>query len=159
MRTGAISYLYDMISNRVFLAAFISWLVAQLVKAVIDAVRDRRRTPLEFATTFGWRTGGMPSSHASTVTALTTTLGYRVGVRSPVFVLSLVYGLLVIRDAVGVRRAAGLQARALNRLGRQLADRDGVEYESVKEVHGHSPAEVLVGALLGFIIGTAFSVL
>lgn len=159
MRNSAMSYLYDMVANRIFLSAFFSWFVAQFIKAVIDVLSSTRRSSRRIAHTLFWRTGGMPSSHSSTVTALTTSIGFNVGVESPVFLLSLFYGGLVIRDALGVRRAAGIQSQVLNQLGRQLAEREGIDFEQVKEVHGHSPAEVSVGIILGFSIGVAFSLL
>ena len=101
----------------------------------------------------------MPSSHAALVTTLCTTIGFRSGVDSDVFVLSLGFFLVTIRDAVGVRRANGLQAALLNRLGRCLADKGIVDFKPIKEVQGHTPTEVLMGILLGFVIGLAFSVL
>lgn len=159
MRDSAISYVYDLVGSRIFLSAFFSWFIAQLIKAVIDILRAQRRSSRELVNTLFWRTGGMPSSHSSTVTALTTSIGFTVGASSPVFILSLFYGGLVIRDSLGVRRAAGIQSQMLNRLGRQLADKEGIDYEKVKEIHGHSPAEVSVGILLGFSIGIAFSLL
>lgn len=109
--------------------------------------------------TLVWRTGGMPSSHSSMVTALATSIGFSNGVGSPIFTLSLFYGILIIRDALGVRRAAGVQAQVLNRLGAQLARGGLVDFEPVKEVIGHTPSEVSVGVLLGFFVGVAFSVL
>jgi len=73
--------------------------------------------------------------------------------------LSLFYGILIIRDALGVRRSAGVQARALNSLSKELHDRLGTEFQPVKVISGHTPAEVAVGAGLGFFIALAFSVL
>jgi len=148
-----------MVTNRIFLSGFFSWFVAQLIKAVVDVLHVQRKSSRELAHTLFWRTGGMPSSHSSTVVALTTSIGFTVGVDSPVFLLSLFYGGLVIRDSLGVRRASGIQSQVLNQLGKRLAEKEGIDYEMVKEVHGHSPAEVSVGILLGFSIGIAFSLL
>lgn len=159
MPARAFTYLYALISNPIFLAAFFSWFIAQLMKAVIDAVRSRSRRSRDMVTTLFWKTGGMPSSHASLVTALATSLGFEYGLDSPLFTLSLFYGILVIRDALGVRRASGLQAQALNRLGMELHERLGLRFKPVKEVNGHTAAEVSIGVLLGFFIATAFSIL
>lgn len=106
-----------------------------------------------------WKTGGMPSSHAAMVAALATSIGYGYGMATPLFTLSLFYGVLIIRDALGVRRSAGIQAQTLNRLGRELHEKLGTSFHPVKEVSGHSPAEVAVGAGLGFFIALAFSLL
>jgi len=102
-----------------------------------------------------WRTGGMPSSHAAIVCALVTSVGIYEGLDSNLFIFSLIFAMVVLRDAVGVRRAAGLQAKALNNLGRQYAKLTGMEFHSVKEIQGHTPLEVLVGVVLGIAI--AFS--
>ena len=98
----------------------------------------------------------MPSSHSAVVTALATSIGFVVGVGSPIFILSLFYGFLTIRDALGVRRAAGAQAIVINKLITELSDRFEVSVGTVKEVRGHKFSEVFVGALLGFFIAVAF---
>ena len=101
----------------------------------------------------------MPSSHSALVATLCTTIGFRSGVNSDVFILSLGFYLVTIRDAVGVRRANGLQATMLNKIGRLLAAKNIIEeVKPIKEVRGHTPAEVIIGSLLGFFIGLAFSV-
>ena len=106
-----------------------------------------------------WRTGSMPSSHAALVASLCTAIGFSSGVNSDVFALSLGFYLVTIRDAVGVRRASGIQAALLNRLSRRLYEKGLIEeFKPVKEVQGHNPAEVVIGSLLGFFIGIAFSV-
>ncbi len=159
MHPHSVDSFYNVLRNPIFLAAFFSWFIAQLLKATIDAVRHRSRTSREVVTTLFWATGGMPSSHSALVTALATAIGFEHGFSSPMFSLALFYGLLVIRDALGVRRATGTQAQAINRMGRKLQERFEVEFEPVQEVLGHTPAEVSVGALLGFFIAVAFSLL
>ena len=101
----------------------------------------------------------MPSSHAALVASLCTSIGFRSGINSDIFILSLGFFLVTIRDAVGVRRANGIQARTLNKVGRGLKDKGLIDFTPIKEVQGHSPAEVAIGCLLGFFIGLAFSVL
>lgn len=159
MQSQAATYVYSMLSSRVFLSAFFSWFLAQFIKMFVDQLRGRSRGSRDMLATLLWKTGGMPSSHSSLVTGLATTIGVLNGVRSSIFVLALFYGVLIIRDALGVRRSAGVQARELNRIGMQLAERYGFEFEPVKEVSGHTPSEVFVGVLLGFFIGLAFSLL
>lgn len=149
----------ELFSNPVFLSAIFSLLVAQFIKSIVNIFRSRARSFREVLLTFFWKTGGMPSSHSSLVVALTTAIGIRDGLNTSAFILAFFLSLIVIRDAVGVRRSAGLQARALNQLGRELNSRLDIAYRPLKEVHGHSPAEVLVGGLLGFFIALAFCTL
>ena len=97
--------------------------------------------------------GGMPSSHSSTVVALTTCIAKQVGVNTIEFALSFVVALVVMYDAAGVRRAAGKQAQILNKLIEDWENLDD-KYKEVKlkELLGHTPVEVIVGASLGFAI-------
>ena len=78
---------------------------------------------------------------------------------SDVFVLSMCFSLVVIRDALGVRRANGLQAKALNEMGKELSKKEIIIYKPVKEVHGHKPIEVLVGVLFGISMAVGFCIL
>ena len=149
----------DVFSNPVFLSAVFSMLIAQFLKAVVNILRSRAKSFREVLMTFLWRTGGMPSSHSALVVSIATAIAFKDGINTSIFILSLFFALVVIRDALGVRRAAGLQAKALNQLGRELSSRSNIQYRQVKEVHGHSPAEVVVGAVLGFFIALAFSTL
>lgn len=146
-----------LIHHPVFLSAFFSWFIAQLLKAIINLVTKRYRSSRDLVTTFVWATGGMPSSHSCMVTALATSIGFTEGVNSALFIAMLCYALLTIRDALGVRRAAGTQARAINYLSHELETRFNIAPHRVKEVHGHTMAEVSVGVILGFFIAVAFS--
>ena len=101
----------------------------------------------------------MPSSHSAIVCSLATSTGIKEGVASNYFIFSLFFALVVLRDSFGVRRAAGLQAKALNSLGKQSAEITGIEFQSVKEIHGHSLREVLAGASLGILIAVLFYLL
>ncbi len=130
--------------------------MAQFVKAAVELFKPRSLKSRDVIYSLLWRTGGMPSSHSSTTAALTTSLGFVEGMDSPIFISMLFFSMLVIRDALGVRRSAGLQARALNNLGAELQKRYKIPFHPVKEVHGHTPAEVFIGALLGFFIAVAF---
>ncbi len=142
-----------------FLSALSSLMVAQLIKAVISLFRFRAKSLRDVFATLMWRTGGMPSSHAALTVSLCTAFGAREGMGSSVFVLSLFFCLVVMRDALGVRRSAGLIARAFNQVGRELNEKHGIAFTHIKEVHGHTPTEVVVGSLLGFFIALAFSFL
>ena len=146
-------------SQPAFLACLFSWLSAQLVKTLIKLFSGKVHSLKELFELLLWRTGSMPSSHSALVATLCTTIGFRSGVNSDVFILSLGFYLVTIRDAVGVRRANGLQATMLNKIGRLLAAKNIIEeVKPIKEVQGHTPAEVIIGSLLGFFIGLAFSV-
>ncbi|MCL2473084.1 MAG: divergent PAP2 family protein [Treponema sp.] len=147
----------EFIANPIFLSSLISWFLAQLIKGIIAALHIRRRGFREILETLVWRTGGMPSSHAAVVASMTAAVAFYEGMDSNLFAVSLMIALVVMRDAVGVRRAAGLQARSLNLLGRQMADKLNIEFHSVKEIQGHDPLEVIVGAFLGIFISAAFA--
>jgi acid phosphatase family membrane protein YuiD len=149
----------DFLSNPVFLSAISSLLLAQFIKAIVNLLRERGRSLRETLLTFFWKTGGMPSSHSSLAVSIATAIGIMEGPGSNLFILSLFFALVVIRDAMGVRRSSGLQARAINALGKRFAARFGETHTPVKEVLGHSPSQVLVGSVLGFFMALAFCTL
>ena len=145
--------------NPVFLSGISSLFFAQLVKTIIHLLKARRKNPRDTLEILIWRTGGMPSSHSSLVAAVATSIAFTDGIDSNLFVITLMFALIIIRDALGVRRSAGIQARVLNLLGRQTSEKLKIEFHPVKEVNGHSPLEVAVGSLLGITIAAAFSFL
>jgi acid phosphatase family membrane protein YuiD len=149
-------FMYDMIKNPIFLSAFFSWLISQILKSIIDIFRRRPQSVKSIIRRIFWSTGGMPSSHSAVVTALATSIGFVVGIGSPLFILALFYGFLTVRDALGVRQAAGAQAIVLNQLIYELSHKTDISLKSVKEIHGHKISEVSVGILLGFFIAVAF---
>lgn len=160
MLSNAGAQLQILFSSPIFLACLFSWLCAQFIKTIIKLFSGSVHSLAELFELLFWRTGSMPSSHSSITACLCTTIGYRSGVDSDVFVLSLVFFLVTIRDAVGVRRANGMQARRLNELGEILKEKKLFDdFKKLKEVNGHSPMEAFVGSLLGFFIGIAFCVL
>jgi acid phosphatase family membrane protein YuiD len=106
-----------------------------------------------------WRTGGMPSSHAALVSSLCSSIAFFRGITTDLFVFSFWFALVVLRDAMGVRRSAGLLAKALNNLGKQAAETTGLDFHAVKEIQGHTPLEVIVGASLGIFIATGIYLL
>lgn len=146
-------------SNPIFLASISSWFSAQFIKTVLSLLRGNVADVKELIALLLWRTGGMPSSHSALVFAMTTSIGFSAGVDSNVFVLSSCFTLVVIRDALGVRRASGIQARKINELGRSLQKKGILEFTPIKEVHGHKPLEVIIGCFLGLFMAIAFSVL
>ena len=141
--------------NRVFMSALISWGIAQLIKVVINLIRGNSDGAGKNFIHFLWGTGGMPSSHSSAIVAVTTSVGFIEGIGSVLFACLLVISIIIIRDALGVRFSAGMQAKSLNHLGHQLKKSYSMDYTPVKEVNGHTFPEVAVGVILGFFIALA----
>lgn len=148
------------LTNPVLLSCFFSWLGAQFLKTAINLIYGRVHSFGELLQLMFWRTGGMPSSHSALVASLSTTIAFRNGIHSDIFVLSLAFFFVTIRDAFGVRRASGIHARKINELGRKLNEKEVLDdYKPIKEVNGHTPMEVICGCIFGFFVGLAFSLL
>ena len=145
-----------MFLNKIFLATVVSLCTAQFLKLVFYLLSPKKKRKRDAVETVIWRTGGMPSSHSAIVCSLATATGIHHSIGSTYFIISLIFTLVVLRDSVGVRRAAGLQAKALNNLGKQYAKETGQEFHPVKEIQGHTPLEVLVGSGLGILIAIIF---
>ncbi len=148
-----------LLENPVFLAGIISWLSAQFIKTVVAVLLGKVKDIRELIALLVWRTGGMPSSHSALVCSVTTAIGVSSGVNTDIFVLACCFSLVVIRDALGVRRASGLQAKTINEIGKSLHQKEIISFNRIKEVHGHKPLEVALGCLLGFFVGMGFSIL
>jgi acid phosphatase family membrane protein YuiD len=103
-------------------------------------------------------TGGMPSAHSASVSALTTGVAFREGTHSTLFAVTLFFSLVVMYDAAGLRRAAGSQARILNRIVEDHYAHRGFLPERLSELLGHTPFEVFVGAALGLLYGLVWYV-
>lgn len=95
--------------------------------------------------------GGMPSSHSAMVSSLATVTGYQIGLDSPHFAISVVLALIVMYDARGVRQESGKQARILNQILRELFSGQPISEQELKELLGHTGAEVLIGAIVGIL--------
>jgi len=134
------------ITNRIFYVTFTAWFVAQTMKVLLDVVINKR---FNFRLFVG--TGGMPSSHTAAVTAGTMMIGMNTGWASPLFMVCLLYCIVVVSDAVGVRRAAGKQASILNKMLDEIGH-NKFTTERLKELLGHSPMEAGAGLLIGMII-------
>jgi len=146
----------SLLENIIFLSAISSLCFSQILKMVIYLLTHKHKKPMEAIQTAIWSTGGMPSSHSALVCSLTTSAGIKQGISSDFFIFSLIFALVVLRDSLGVRRAAGLQAKALNALGKQAAEKLGLEFNPVQEINGHTMLEVLVGGILGVLIAVGF---
>jgi len=130
------------------LAPIVAWTICQAAKVTLTSVRQRRLNLRVLA-----ETGGMPSSHSAIVMGLTTSIGKYAGVTSPQFAIALIFSFVVMYDAAGLRRAAGRQAAILNRLVEDLVHMRGVQEPMLRELLGHTPVEVLVGAVIGVGVG------
>ena len=130
------------------LPALVAWAIAQALKLLLTSVRHRRLNLRALADT-----GGMPSSHSAIVMGLTTAVGRYDGLGSSTFAIALIFSIVVMYDAQGVRRAAGRQAEVLNRLIEDVFAQRGLREERLRELIGHTPFQVLVGAGLGVAVG------
>lgn len=151
------SQLKSLLFNPIFLSCISSWFCAQFIKTVIAVLYGRIHSLGELVESLVWKTGGLPSSHSALVSSLATVIAFRNGLDSDIFILAFCFFMVTVRDAVGVRRSSGIQARKINEIGRKLKDREILDYSSIKEVNGHTPIEVTIGCLLGIFIGFAFS--
>lgn len=143
-------FIYTFLQNEVFKAAFWSWFIAQAYKFIFNLVRYRQ---IRWERLIG--SGGFPSSHTAFVIAATTMVGLRQGLDADLFAVCLVFSLIVMYDASGVRREAGRQAQIINQLLSHLSKRNisvGVDVPLLKELLGHTPFEVFGGVLLGLAV-------
>lgn len=139
----------EYLQNSVLITAILGWFVAQVLKVLFILVRYRK---WDFRRMIG--SGGMPSSHSSFVMSLATGVGCIDGFDSTLFSVCIVFALVVMYDAAGVRRAAGQQAKILNQIVEEWKKDDHTKTEKkLKELLGHTPKEVFAGAVLGVVIG------
>ncbi len=137
--------------DSVLITCIIAWFIAQLIKVVTTLIKDKR---FDFSRLVG--AGGMPSSHSSFVTSLAAGVGLEKGFFGTEFAISTVLALVVMYDAAGVRRAAGQQARILNKMVEEWGRADFIETNKrLKELLGHTPKEVFAGAVLGIAVACA----
>ncbi len=130
---------------------FMVWFGIQLFKLIYDLVVTKK---FNFKRIL--QAGGMPSSHSAVVVSLTTMIAKDEGITSPLFGIALIFSFIVMYDAAGVRRAAGKQAKLLNKIV-ETPGLTGVEVsERLVEVLGHTPVQVFVGAFIGFLVGIIF---
>jgi len=133
--------------HRAYVAVISAWLLAQICKVVQGVILHRKFD-------FRWflDTGGMPSSHTAAVSSLTTVVGLYYGFGTIPFGITLVFSLIIMFDAAGVRRNVGKQATILNKIVDQLSKGQQVEEQRLKELLGHTPFQVFVGAFLGIVV-------
>jgi Uncharacterized protein conserved in bacteria len=137
-------------TNPVGISTMLSWILAQLIKVPVEYLRYKR---------WDWalllNAGGMPSSHSALMTAVATSIGLNVGWDSPMFALALAIAGIVVYDATGVRRQAGLHAERINQIVRELLHLKKLEEDQVsylREIIGHTPGEAVAGVFFGTLI-------
>ena len=136
----------DIFRNHLLMNALLAWATAQILKFFIYLAVNR---------TIDWKwltgDGGMPSGHSATVTALAVTSGLEYSCASPAFAVCVVLAIIVMHDAMGVRREAGRHAKAINELLETLSSQQEPDVK-LKEFLGHTPMQVCCGAVLGFAV-------
>lgn len=138
----------DFFSSSILVTTAIAWFVAQVLKVIFVLIKSKK---VDFSRFVG--AGGMPSSHTAFVVSLAVAVGLAEGFASTLFAVSVVVALVVMYDAAGVRRAAGQQAKILNKLVDEWGKEDFTETgKKLKELLGHTPVEVFAGAVLGAAI-------
>ena len=145
MIKGIITFIHQ---YKYIVVPFLVWFGIQLFKFIYDLITTKK---INFKRIL--QAGGMPSSHSAVVVALTTMVAKDLGIQSPEFGIALIFSFVVMYDAAGVRRAAGKQAKLLNKIV-QTPGLSGVEVqEKLVEVLGHTPVQVFVGAIIGVLVG------
>lgn len=141
------------LGNKILDVTFIAWFIAQFYKVLSTIIFHKKLDVRRF-----FETGGMPSSHSSTVSCLSTCIGIIYGRNSGYFAISVIFSVIVMYDAIGIRRAAGKHAGVLNRMVERLSNKIGEMFhdEKLKELLGHTHLEVLAGMLLGVAVAFIF---
>ncbi len=142
--------LNDLMQNRVLIAAVWAWVIGQFLKFPLEYLLNK---------TWNWgimfSAGGLPSSHSSLVTAVSLTIGFQEGFDSALFALSTAIAMIVLYDAAGVRRQAGIHAERINEIMKHFFESGQFTEKELKEMLGHTPFEVITGVFLGILISLA----
>ncbi len=137
----------EILQNKVLWCVLVAWFIAQFSKPFVQYLRTR-----EWAWSWFFSAGGMPSTHSAIMTAATVALGMQLGFDSAEFALSVAICMVVLYDAAGVRRQAGEHARVINAIIDDLAHGHPLKEENLKELLGHTPGEVIVGTIVGVTV-------
>ncbi len=148
-----LEFLVGIGQNIILMTALTSWFTAQLLKTMTSYWRHGAFNAERLI-----GAGGMPSSHTALVVSLAVSIGLREGIESDLFALAVILAGIVMYDAAGVRRAAGRQAKVINKLVRELRVEHKVRETRLKELLGHTPLEVLGGTVHGALVAYAFYV-
>ena len=151
-----LDFLLEIINNGALVVPTMSWLVAQVLKAIIDAAVNK-----SFSVSRLFGDGGMPSGHSATVMSLATVVGIQNGFGSPIFAVAMIFAIVVMHDALGVRRETGKQAKVilsmLDVINEYFSEKDNaIKNEKLKVLVGHTPLQVVLGALLGVVIALLY---
>lgn len=149
-----IDALKDFFGNYMLVCAIMGWFLAQIIKIFTNLFVKKK-----FDLRILFSNGGMPSSHSSTVLALATAAAVSQGFASPAFAISGILSVIVMNDAFGVRWQAGKQAQIINKMIMELFSNKEEFDVKLKEIIGHTPFQVFMGALLGFVIAIAYAVI
>jgi acid phosphatase family membrane protein YuiD len=144
--------LESVLSNKALWVPAVAWGVAQILKVIIESIKDRHLNFSHMVTM-----GGMPSSHAALVCALATTTAVVYGVGSAVFAISAFFAIVVMYDAAGVRQTVSTQSTMLNRMVEELFKNNPRFQQRVRELIGHTKFEVAAGAILGIVVAFLLS--
>ncbi|PIQ89157.1 MAG: hypothetical protein COV72_04530 [Candidatus Omnitrophica bacterium CG11_big_fil_rev_8_21_14_0_20_42_13] len=140
------------LNNRVLIITIWGWFIAQSIKVFVGIITKKK---FDFRWFVG--TGGMPSAHASGASALATATGIHFGFASPLFALAVMFALVTMFDAQGVRRSTGKQAELLNRVMEDIYWKGRIQENRLKELIGHTPLQVIMGSILGISIALVMS--
>ena len=141
----------QIITNSILLAGLSAWVIAQILKALTYLIVNRK---FQLERLFG--DGGMPSGHSATVTSVAVMTGLQNGFDSGVFAVAAILAIVVMHDAMGVRRETGKQAKAINEMQdfiNKMSGKELTDEEKLKEFVGHTPLQVAMGAILGLAVG------
>jgi uncharacterized protein len=143
--------IFEVVNNQVLVAGLTAWALAQIIKVPYEYLLERR---------WNWslllRAGGMPSSHSALVVSITHAVGLYTGFDNPLFAVAFMVTMVVVYDATGIRRQAGLHAALINAMINDLATGHPLKSEHLKEVLGHTPLEAFGGVVLGLLVAQIF---
>ena len=151
--------LKDIIFNHTLLSAIIAWAISQVLKFLINIAVEKK---IDFSRMMG--DGGMPSAHSATVTSLAVMAGCQAGFDSVQFAIALIFAIVVMRDAVGVRYEAGKHATSIKELAEAvnkvfLDKNSEIKTENLKVLVGHTPLQVFFGAIIGITTAIVYAVI
>lgn len=138
---------WDLFHEFYFWSAFFGWMTAQSIKILIALIKTKK-----FDCRYYMSTGGMPSAHSASVSALATAIGLGAGWNQPITVLAILFAMITMFDASTVRKAAGEQAKIINEIVEQFFSQHKVSEAKLKELLGHTRLEVFMGMILGIIV-------
>ncbi|MCG2761889.1 MAG: divergent PAP2 family protein [Candidatus Atribacteria bacterium] len=133
--------------NKIIIIAFITWVLNQSLKLMVFYITEKKWDMRRFV-----GAGGMPSTHSALSICVATTIGLKEGWDSPLFAFAIVIAFIIMADAAGVRRETGEQAKVLNKIILEFFEERKIRDKNLKELVGHTPFEVIVGAFIGIVM-------